>query len=891
MPAATIDRAAVTLNDLTGESESPGLTPGRGLDPQRHTMASAWMPSNAKKKGSKSPHTPSTECESQQDDAINIDFVDFSRQVTEMSEKDTTAADTVAEVSETVDISYMVPDAPILCEALQRFHDAQFSDAELMRVHTAHRRFSGREDDLEKDCLDMVASHLGYLLADEDDSKIMANKVSEMSSFDLEELIDFLQDYATHQKDILEHHFSKHVGTDGADTIYVDDLPMVMKDLHIIVLEDNMAELVQRAGLTDKTSLTCMDVARVLAAYRVCEGFTVEKLKEAEEVYEKALEDSRLTITNLPNALLDLFGVHCVTQLRALIDAAGDALSYEGPHTQAVSFHEFLIWARHLQNAELLELMECFELEDDDDDGALSLEELLAVMKQKGFTLFPVEVKEILEAAELSADEGKLFSFDEAQAVLDACRECEGFGNQDKEELTAAFQKFDTDGEGELTTLQVLDLLRYLGYQAGLEDVERYAKKVDFNGNGTMDVDEYMRLMRLHAEDELENVHDVFTKYVGSKTGRLQFKFLHDALKESKCCSSHCDVFDELCGGALNQNVSLLFAEFKVLADKGRKAVKRAQRKKANFSDTEFAALQQAFTQYDIQGDGVLDQIQMLRLLHECGVPVHKSGQRRWGVEMLDQARRAALDAEIAAEDVGEIGSSSVTFWTMVHAWRMIARKNESKKIDRQEEARVASNFSVTEVEEFQAVFSKWAKKDTQDHTEEEAKQVAVTQPRRRSMPDLYSASGKGMQENTREMLSSVRNAGEKPDIVNLQTILGISNVNEQLEFQGLKNLLGSLKVKVSPADLRVLEKEMQTLTGSPDGVLDLANFLCIMRWLLDNNFGHLNDCAAAAAKTAPDRSVEIAAAKSQGVPKDMKVPEAADGARGARLLGRRASF
>ncbi len=67
--------------------------------------------------------------------------------------------------------------------------------------------------------------------------------------------------------------------------------------------------------------------------------------------------------------------------------------------------------------------------------------------------------------------------------------------------------------------------MRYSGYQCKLDVVVHYAKDVGFNGNDTMGVNEYLRLMRLHCEDELDHVSIVFCRHAGvkGKEGRLPF--------------------------------------------------------------------------------------------------------------------------------------------------------------------------------------------------------------------------------------------------------------------------------------------------------------------------------------------------------------------------------
>jgi len=741
--------------------------------------------------------------------------------------------------------SFVVKHAPTIGEAVQRFQRSRFSDGEYSRMLTAYRRFTDGEDDLDKDCLDLVVSHLGFILTSEEDMKGVAKSAGARTSLDFDDLTTFLQGHAAGQKSIHAKAFNKEAHKQGNSgfTISLDEIASVMKELKIIVLGENLKELIERSGIENNLDASCDEVARIIAAYRVCEGFTVDQLKDAQEKFEEAAEEQTngqraIAIADLPNALLDLFGVHCVNHLRALVKIAGDALNYSGPLVHPVFFHEYLVWARQLKNAELLQLREHFDDAARDESSVISFEGLMAVMRKQGFTLNQPESHEFVEDAELPMEEGASFSFDDAYAYLTACRENDGFSRQDLAELKAAFAQFDTDGESELTTFQVLDLLRFMGYTVSVEDVERYANEVDFNGNGTMDVDEYLSLMRLHREDDLANVLKIFCLRAGGQEGRLPVETLHAALIEAQCCSPHCDVFDDICQGAIGElTVDLSFDEFRVLANKGRKVVMGAQRKKANFSDAEFKVLQGVFQKYDADGSGVLGQTQLLMLLHNCGMPMQKASQKRQAIEMLDSARTAALNAGISAEDVGEFGTSSATFCTMVHAWRIIARSNEPENVARVEKTRLACSLSLSEVEEFQKVYAQHVKQplDPDSDSDSDAEE-----------PEEALASSSGCKANRR--LNAARNACPEPDTI-LEGILGMNPINEMLNFENFKKLLGNVSLEMGKAAADSLEKEMLALTGSTEGPLDFANFLSMMKWMLDTDFAHLNHLAATAAK------------------------------------------
>lgn len=747
-----------------------------------------------------------------------------------------------------------VEGAPSFGEALERLQTGFISEGESQRVRYAFTRFTCGEEELDRAVLDQVISHLGCIVVDEDVVKEMADAVTEMSDFELTELWAFLETYVTSEKDTVEAAFNKHAIKHAEElaTISVHQVPLVMKDLQIVLLRPTLQELLQRAQLGDKACLDSEDVTRVLAAYRACEGFPVADVEKIQEVFEEAAENSTgskaiLNPSDLPNALLDFFGVHCVKQLRELVEDAGKAITDAGNRVSPVHFHEFLVWARQLRNAELLMLCDSFENVDADEDGIISYQELLTFMNQEGFTLSNSEAKEFFGVAGL--DKKDSYCYDEAVAFLLACRKSEGFSRQDLEELSSAFTKFDTEGEGELTTLQVLDLLRYLGYEVRVEVVERYAHEVDFNENGTMDINEYLRLMRLHREEELENVHAVFHRQlqaIRAKSKRLPLCILKKSLIECKCCPPHCDVFDELCRESLDPSaVDFSYEEFIVLADKARKTVKQAQKMKANFSDAEVEVLQAIFRSSDVRGTGVLDQHQLSLLFYKCGVPLHTADSRQMIMDMLDKARQAALHAELSSEAVGEFGTFTATFLVMVHTWRMIARRIERKKLARLDEARAGSGFSLSEVEEFQKVFSTWLKRGSMK--EEPSEPAPSSWGRRQSAPDMRASAP----QDTVHRVSVTETGGVQERVLSLETILGLSKVNEQLTFEDLKKLLGHLKLKLSPSHSFSLQGKLRDITGDTQGSLDIADFLYLMKWMLDSNFASINEKAAHVAKSA----------------------------------------
>merc|ERR1739837_9522 len=70
-----------------------------------------------------------------------------------------------------------------------------------------------------------------------------------------------------------------------------------------------------------------------------------------------------------------------------------------------------------------------------------------------------------------------------------------------------AFKKFDAAGAGEIPTSELGTVMKMLGHKLNDEELEECIKMVDADGGGSVDIDEFMELMRTktkEAQDEVE---------------------------------------------------------------------------------------------------------------------------------------------------------------------------------------------------------------------------------------------------------------------------------------------------------------------------------------------------------------------------------------------------
>jgi len=98
-----------------------------------------------------------------------------------------------------------------------------------------------------------------------------------------------------------------------------------------------------------------------------------------------------------------------------------------------------------------------------------------------------------------------------------------------KLELKQAFDEFDKDGSGTITTKELLPVLRSIGQNPTEDEILGLVIEYDVNGDGTIDFEEFIQMMSKHIEetvDQTAEMKEAFKIFDRDGDGYIDFKEL-----------------------------------------------------------------------------------------------------------------------------------------------------------------------------------------------------------------------------------------------------------------------------------------------------------------------------------------------------------------------------
>eukprot|EP00928_Gymnodinium_smaydae_P053268 TRINITY_DN37300_c0_g1_i1.p1 TRINITY_DN37300_c0_g1~~TRINITY_DN37300_c0_g1_i1.p1 ORF type:complete len:953 (+),score=192.15 TRINITY_DN37300_c0_g1_i1:45-2861(+) len=711
----------------------------------------------------------------------------------------------------------------------------------LKQTFYAHKPKGSSDVTLEK--IEEILQGFGYLQVSSELVRTVALPITKFEVMDLHEYTLFMKAYAEQERAQVKNAFDAQLEGDK-NTLQIDDARSFFAALGFEPMRATLRALVELLPV-DNGELHFEQATRLIVMHRDAEGFSHAEVNELYTVFTRFSVPSsvpdvawrELPLQNLFDALLYAFGGQSLAAARTLSDKAGKA---KEPQSEkgSFSFREFLSWARRMRESELQDYRQAFQSFDSDGNGMMSRDELVEMMRSLGYT--PLKGPLIESLSQVTDDIEKELDFDDFLNLMIIFRKSDGFTHKEHADLLAAFQSFDELGHGELAIPVLMDVLQYLGYATNADLARRLVKKVDFNDSGAVDEQEFMRLMRLLREEELQAARQVFDK---EATDKKRSKIARDALSSALRQLSYkpTDETLEAILKSAGRVRNLDFDFFVGAVDRCREAQVDWWRRHAGYAKHRVEELLDAFNAYDDNKNGTIEQAELVSLINDLGIPMKTVEDQRHFLNLLAVARKRAMRAGLTEAEVGKLKSPEVTFPCFLHFSRALQKQEDEEDVARQRKLIEQANFSDEELQQFENIFDSWVrsirneKRKSEEITEQDEAVVeeCADGDTKKACDD---AQPKLAQGNARNMQSLAARIGD------LQ--------HDYLNFAGVRQVLQSLGLSVDSKSQETLQSKVDQLSGRDAGRLDFAGFVRLMRWMLDEDFVGIRSTSAVAKKS-----------------------------------------
>lgn len=465
---------------------------------------------------------------------------------------------------------------------------------------------------------------------------------------------------------------------DGSGEMDVTELKTFMFSLGITPLPGVLHETLEEVDEDKTGKLNFDEFETVLKLLQMREGFTRQEISDFRRAFSKFDRDKSGEVDGkeLSGILLWLgYPVRDEIILKVMnqVDADGSG---------DISWPEFLVCMRWLHEEEVTTVLKLLDEFDKDGSGTVDIDELMRLLLALGYNANSESVDDALKESKLLVEADAGLEFSQLWQLLQVFRRRGGFSASEDVELKSAFARYDADSSGELSTREVGKGLRMLGYAMPVNQQDELIKKVDVDGSGVLDFEEFRSLMRIYREDELKKVRDTF-ETTSSGRGFLSEdnREISRALRALGCVEP-----DGSIPQYKTEDGKMELQEFLDLVGRARQTSRDRMRSNAGFTSAEVKEYRKKFEFYDKDGGGDIEGSELRALLTDIFPPSNDVKKQQRLVDML--------------QEVDQDGSGSLDFNDFLRLMRHF-----KDDCDREDMEAMNEGFTDDEVYEFKVVF------------------------------------------------------------------------------------------------------------------------------------------------------------------------------------------
>eukprot|EP00931_Biecheleriopsis_adriatica_P040060 TRINITY_DN22915_c0_g1_i2.p1 TRINITY_DN22915_c0_g1~~TRINITY_DN22915_c0_g1_i2.p1 ORF type:complete len:1096 (-),score=232.65 TRINITY_DN22915_c0_g1_i2:55-3342(-) len=623
-------------------------------------------------------------------------------------------------------------------KVLARMSGNAFTSEEESEIFKAFAAYPYEDsDEIHEDSVGNVLDRLGYLEVSSEDVKKLIRETTQYATLNFQEFLIFMRKAADHERDSIKRHFDNS-DRDGSGSIDIDELADVLKSIGIYPFRSTVEGALAVVDEDMSGNIEFAEFVMLLAIYKNTGGFSRDEVKRLYRVFTRFAEQPTrgqprsMKVSSLALSLLYMFGAQVASLISVIAESAilsvPKSRIHEGEKAKreqaeaSMTFREFLRWARRLREAEVEVYRAEFERCDEDGTGALDSEEIRSVLFKLGYTPLRAVIYDLIDTYD--TDQGGTLDFDEFVNMMQLFRKTDGFPRADLTEFRALFHKFDKDfgGAGEVDVFQVSGILRSLAYEVDIKSVAAMVRTVDWNNTNMLDFQEFLRLMRVNREAELNKLGRIFLQFAVDESGEPALHLNRDGIvnmQDIHHCSmdkAHVDVCLARMGipatatkamlsiySSLKRGSMIDFDFCVGMLDGCRKIIRKQLVKQAGYNNARFENFCRQFQDLDDNGDGTLEGAELTGLIQRYGFELRTKEDQKEYLRMVSEAWKNAVASGYTKAEVGKEGPT-VTLAVFIHLMRLLQNKADQKLVASWDN-KTDHGFTRSELQELKSVF------------------------------------------------------------------------------------------------------------------------------------------------------------------------------------------